>query len=138
MTGLLFVYGTLLEPDNSFANYLHQNSTYVSAGKIKGALYDIGEYPGAVITGNHDGYVYGHLLQLHQPEQNLKTIDDYEGFGPEQEQPNLYLREILSVEVETGIVNAWVYLYNLPINGLPQITDGNYTAYKPQKKSPVS
>lgn len=99
-------------------------------------LYDIGEYPGAVITDNTDGYIYGSIFKLHHSEENLRVIDDYEGYGTEQDQPNLYIRSVALVETNSGAVDAWIYVYNLPTNGLPQITSGNYAEYITQKKSP--
>nr|WP_067053800.1 gamma-glutamylcyclotransferase family protein [Mucilaginibacter sp. L294] len=136
MINLLFVYGTLLQPGNDFAEYLNLNCTYVSPGKIRGLLYDIGEYPGAVITNNTDGYIHGSIFKLLHPKENLRVIDNYEGFGPEQDHPNLYIRSVVSVETDPGFVNAWIYLYNLPVDGLLQITAGNYAEYIEQKKIP--
>jgi gamma-glutamylcyclotransferase (GGCT)/AIG2-like uncharacterized protein YtfP len=46
MTNLLFVYGTLLQRGNPFAIILKKIALTLIAGKIKGCLYDIGEYPG--------------------------------------------------------------------------------------------
>ena len=126
MQNLLFVYGTLLQPGNNFADYLKQNCTYLSPGKIKAVLYDIGEYPGAVIANNTDSYIHGSIFKLLHPKENLRVIDDYEGFGPEQNKPNLYIRMVVPVETDPGIVNTWIYLYNLPVDGLQQITSGNY------------
>ena len=137
MTDLLFVYGTLLQNDNPFAAYLSKNSAYISAGKIKGSLYDIGEYPGLIITGNNRGYVYGSIYRLLHPTKNLKIIDEYEGVGPDQEQPNLYTRQIVQIQNEAGVIDAWVYLYNLPVDGLPIISSGNYIEYLIQKNPPV-
>lgn len=136
MIDILFVYGTLLQPGNPFADYLSQNCSYVSSGKIKGVLYDIGDYPGAVINNNADGYIHGDIYKLHHPEQNLKVIDYYEGFGPEQDQPNLYIRTLTSIETGKGFIDAWMYLYNLPVDGLLLIRSGNYAEYIKQKKSP--
>jgi gamma-glutamylcyclotransferase (GGCT)/AIG2-like uncharacterized protein YtfP len=136
MNNLLFVYGTLLQPGNDFADYLKRNCTCLFTGKLKGLLYDIGEYPGAIISNNTEGYIHGGIFKLHHPVENLRMIDDYEGYGPEQELPNLYIRSITSIETDKGFVNAWVYLYNLPVDGLPQIKSGNYAEYVRQKKSP--
>ncbi|MET3980340.1 gamma-glutamylcyclotransferase (GGCT)/AIG2-like uncharacterized protein YtfP [Mucilaginibacter sp. UYP25] len=133
MTHLLFVYGTLLQPGNPFANYLKQNCKYASMGKIKGVLYDTGEYPGLIIGAEAQSFVHGSIYKLHHPERNLKVIDDYEGVGPGQEQPNLYIRKIQSIETQNGAVDAWVYLYNLSVNGLPIIAPGNYTEYIAKK-----
>jgi gamma-glutamylcyclotransferase (GGCT)/AIG2-like uncharacterized protein YtfP len=56
----------------------------------------------------------------------LKLLDDYEGFGDEQEQPNLFVRRIIEVETGNELVKCEVYLYNLNVDGLREIEDGNY------------
>ncbi len=125
---LLFVYGSLLDAGNEFAAYLSHNATLYNAGKIKGRLYDIDEYPGAIIDAN--GYpIQGSILSLNDPEENLKILDDYEGFGNNQEQPNLFIRKLLPVETINGLITCWVYLYNLPVEGLEEITAGDYLEY---------
>ena len=130
---LLFVYGSLLDAGNEFAAHLSRNSTPYSTGNIKGRLYDIGEYPGTVIDAN--GYpIQGSILSLNNPDKNLKILDDYEGFGDEQEKPNLFIRQLLPVETESGNINCWVYLYNLPVEGLHEIKSGDYLAYILKKK----
>jgi gamma-glutamylcyclotransferase (GGCT)/AIG2-like uncharacterized protein YtfP len=136
MTDLLFVYGTLLQPGNEFADYLNQHCTYITSGKIRGILYDSGQYPGLVIPEGIHNLIHGSIFKLRHPEQNLKVIDDYEGFGPGQEQPNLFVRITKPVETNNDIIEAWVYLYNLSIADLPQITSGNYSEYIKAKKSP--
>jgi gamma-glutamylcyclotransferase (GGCT)/AIG2-like uncharacterized protein YtfP len=137
MIDFLFVYGTLLQPGNGFADYLNQHCTYITPGKIRGILYDIGEYPGLVIPGDVEQYIYGSVFKLCHPEENLRVIDDYEGFGPGQEQPNLFVRVIKPVETNNDIIEAWVYLYNLPVADLPQITSGSYSEYIGKKNPPV-
>ena len=121
----LFVYGTLLEDGNKFAAYLKVNSRFYSHGKLKGKLYNIGEYPGAVITEGGN-YIYGSILQLNNSEKTLSVLDDYEGFGDDQPQPNEFMRILAEVEADTVTLTCWVYVYNWPITGLPQITSGNY------------
>jgi gamma-glutamylcyclotransferase (GGCT)/AIG2-like uncharacterized protein YtfP len=129
---LLFVYGSLLNADNEFGSYLNNTSTLIGTGKFKGRLYNIGEYPGAVID-NENGYpITGSICKLNNPKA-LAILDDYEGFGPEQEQPNLFIRELLPVETLDGIINCWVYLYNLEISGLIEIKSGDYKTYLKQK-----
>ncbi|MES2374989.1 MAG: gamma-glutamylcyclotransferase family protein [Bacteroidota bacterium] len=129
---LLFVYGSLLDTDNEFGRYLNDNSTLFGAGKFNGRLYDIGEYPGAII-GNENSYpIYGSVCKLKNPEV-LTALDDYEGFGPDQEQPNLFIRELLPIETSDGTTNCWVYLYNLEVDGFVEITSGDYKTYLKQK-----
>jgi gamma-glutamylcyclotransferase (GGCT)/AIG2-like uncharacterized protein YtfP len=124
MNNLLFIYGTLLNEDNEYALYLKNNSRFYSTGKLKAKLYDIGEYPGAVLAdGDH---IYGSILEINDPEKVLPIIDDYEGFGTDQPQPNEFIRVLTKIETGSGFVNCWVYLYNLPVTGLPQIHSGRY------------
>ena len=124
MNNLLFIYGTLLNEDNEYALYLKNNSRFYSTGKLKGKLYDIGEYPGAVLSdGDH---IYGSILEINDPEKVLSIIDDYEGFGDNQLQPNEFIRVLTKIETGSGFVNCWVYLYNLPVTGLLQINSGRY------------
>ena len=126
----LFVYGTLLNAENEFAIYIKNNCSFYANGKFKGRLYDIGEYPGAIADNQYEGYVYGDIFMMTDAVPALKLIDDYEGFGPEQEQPNLFVRETIEVESERGIINCWCYLYNLPVDGLKLIESGDYWNYK--------
>jgi gamma-glutamylcyclotransferase (GGCT)/AIG2-like uncharacterized protein YtfP len=130
----LFVYGTLLQNDNQFAMYLNRHCNFITPGRIKGLLYDIGEYPGLVINTNAQ-YVSGSIYQVNNAEV-LTEIDRYEGVGADEEQPNLYLRVSHPIETADGPINAWVYVYNLPVAGLPQIYSGDYIEYLKQKKSP--
>ncbi|TSJ39413.1 gamma-glutamylcyclotransferase [Mucilaginibacter corticis] len=126
---LLFVYGSLLSADNEFANYLSQNATFYGDGKFKGRLYDMGKYPGAVLSNDQAYDISGSIVRLKNLEQVLKVLDDYEGFGEDQEQPNLFIRDLLPVITSDEPVNCWVYLYNLSVNGLMEIKSGNYINY---------
>jgi len=122
----LFVYGTLLDKQNEFGAYLNDNCTFYADGKMQGKLYDLGEYPGAVITDEKDKFIYGKIYQLNNTEKTLEILDDYEGFGPKQEQPNLFVRELTDIEISPGKIICWVYLYNLSIDGFKLIDSGIY------------
>jgi len=126
---LLFVYGSLLSADNEFANYLSNNADFYGNGKFKGKLYDIGEYPGAILSDDDAYNISGSIYKLNNPMQTLKVLDDYEGFGDGQEQPDLFVRQLLSVETITGTISCWVYLYNLSANDFIEIRSGDYIKY---------
>ncbi len=96
MNNLLFVYGTLLNENNEYAVYLKNHSRFHSYGKIKGKLYDIGEYPGAILLPKGEDYIYGSILELDHPEDIFPVIDDYEGYGKAQSIPNEFIRVIAS------------------------------------------
>jgi gamma-glutamylcyclotransferase (GGCT)/AIG2-like uncharacterized protein YtfP len=126
MNNLLFVYGTLLNENNEYAAYLKNHSRLFSNGKIKGKLYDIGEYPGAILLPKGEDYIYGSILELDHPEYIFPVIDDYEGYGNDQPLPNEFIRITVSVEAPSATINCWVYVYNLPIEGLKPIKNGRY------------
>ena len=122
----LFVYGTLLDERNKFAAYVQENCNFYKHAKFSGRLYDIGEYPGAILDTEDNGFVYGSIYVMSDPAQTLKILDDYEGFGEDLPQPNEFIRNLLAVETKDERVNCWVYLYNLPVNGFRQIISGDY------------
>ena len=124
----LFIYGTLMNVENEYAAFLKSNSTFYAEGKLKGKLYDIGEYPGATPSMKKNEFVYGSVMQLNDEEAVLPIVDEYEGFGTGQLQPNEFIRVLTDVETAAGIINCWTYLYNLPVDNLPQIVSGRYFA----------
>lgn len=124
----LFVYGTLLSTDNEFAKYLNNNATLVSKGFITGQLYDIGEYPGAVVNETEGYPIHGSVCKLNNANA-LVVLDNYEGYGADQDQPNLFIRDLLPVDTAEGEINCWVYLYNLSVDGLTEIKSGDYKSY---------
>lgn len=126
MNNLLFVYGTLLNKDNEYAIYLKSNSKFYAEGRLKGRLYDAGEYPGAVLSSGSDDDIDGVILQLNNSGAVLSVLDDYEGFGPEHPYPNEFIRVSTDIETGAGAVTCWVYLYNLPVTGLLWLKNGRH------------
>jgi gamma-glutamylcyclotransferase (GGCT)/AIG2-like uncharacterized protein YtfP len=122
----LFVYGTLLNKNNSFGAFFMSNSSFVGNGEFSGKLFDIGEYPGAIVAGEGKCRVYGRIFKMKVPEKALEILDDYEGFGEGQPQPNLFKRVLVNVKTDDKTLPCWIYLYNLPVDGLPQIVSGRY------------
>ena len=123
---LLFVYGSLLDSTNEFGSYLQSNSVFIGKGKLRGRLYNLGSYPGAIADPTSGSFISGSLVRIKKPSKTLKVIDDYEGFGDKQEQPNLFIRSVQTIETENGPLRCWVYLYNLPVEGYEQIISGVY------------
>lgn len=122
----LFIYGSLLNAANEFGAYLRKCSTNYCKGSFKGVLYDMGEYPGAVDDMLSNKKVWGKIRLLNSPGEALKIIDSYEGFGPGEQHPNLFIRKLIPIQTNQGIVECWVYLYNLSITGFKQIVSGRY------------
>ena len=125
---LLFVYGSLLDGDNEFGHYLMRNADFVGPAHFKGRLYDCGEYPGALADNN--GYdIKGSAYRLREATTALTVFDDYEGFGVDQEQPNLFIRKLITVTCKDQPVECWIYLYNLSVEGFTEIPSGDYIDY---------
>lgn len=123
----LFVYGTLLDSQNEFGAYLNANCTFYADGKFKGRLYDMGDYPGATIDEKGNNYVHGKIYRVNNAKPLFKQLDYYEGYGPDEAQPNLFVRELVLVETTDTIVECWVYVYNLPVDGFRLIESGVYS-----------
>ena len=122
----LFIYGTLRQADNEFGAYLRQHSRHYASGYFNGRLFDMGEYPGAIHIPDSKQKVFGEIMALDNPAKVLRLIDQYEGYGPGERQPYLYVRQIVSVTTDKGIIDCWVYLYNLPLDGFKEIINGKY------------
>ena len=115
MIDLLFVYGTLRDERNNYGAFLHQNSVLFGKAKLRASLFDLGEYPGAVINPDGTDEIQGILVKMDDPEKVIGVLDIYEGFGIDQPQPNEFVRILTEVETVQGLVLCWVYVYNLPV-----------------------
>ncbi|WP_256012784.1 gamma-glutamylcyclotransferase family protein [Desertivirga xinjiangensis] len=134
---LLFIYGTLLQVGNEFAEYLRANSTVISRGKFKGRLYDLGSYPAAVYDKRTNAYVYGTIVKMEKVDEVLKHLDYYEGIGQTYCE---YERVLIEVESEGAgdlvkALSCWVYMFKLSERGLKLISGGDYLEYKNGSKN---
>jgi gamma-glutamylcyclotransferase (GGCT)/AIG2-like uncharacterized protein YtfP len=127
-TALLFVYGTLREgADHSILRLLRKGSKRIGPARMRGHLYEVDGYPGAVWSETADEQVIGELYQLRQADSLLATLDDYEEAGENYPQPREYRRCQVTVELEDKTKEvAWCYLYNRPTAGLQRIPSGDW------------
>ena len=134
----LFVYGSLMSGFKSPAyEYISRFFNLVGKGKVKGKLYDMGEYPAAIPT-NDDGFIQGELYQIKNEAEfswAIGQLDDYEGVTPEPGEEQLYRRELASILIEEKIVTAWIYWYNGSIAGKPVIASGDVLSWRAKKES---
>ena len=129
-TRYLFVYGTLRRACKTHALLLRGGKVaYHGHGCIRGRMYEVDGYPGAVETGTPGDIILGEAYRLHAGPRVLKAIDRYEECGPGFPQPQEFVRKILPVQLDRGgCIHAWVYLYNRDISGLRRIPSGDYLA----------
>ena len=125
----IFVYGTLRKDSkNKMYHILARHADFVGVGTFMGKLYKIGEYPGTVPSDNPDDVVKGEVYALRDPNRVLKVLDDYEGCGQDDPSPTEFRRERVLISLENGEkINAWIYIYNRPTDGLKVIPSGDYS-----------
>ena len=128
----LFVYGTLLKGlGHPMAKKLQRESDFLGKGFFWGKIFDLGEYPAAVLADMGEARVIGEIYCLHQPEKTLRWLDAYEGTGEGELAPWEYERKVVSVFLhkEGRWVDCWVYLYALAYDQLFSIPGGDYYSY---------
>jgi gamma-glutamylcyclotransferase (GGCT)/AIG2-like uncharacterized protein YtfP len=132
----LFVYGSLRSGFQQHAyQYLSKYFGLIGPSKVKGKLYDMGEYPVAVPT-NEESFIIGELYAINNTEEfsyAIAQLDDYEGLFPEEGQTALFKRENATVYCNNQQSTAWVYWFNGNVTGLPEITSGDVLEYMQQK-----
>lgn len=106
----LFVYGTLRRGYSLHEHLAEGSSRFVGRGRIKGRLYDLGEYPGAIPVDAPGEEIAGELYQLGDPERQLPKLDELEEFDPAKPEQSLFVRRLADVDLDNGQrVKAWVY-----------------------------
>ncbi len=128
MQDRLFVYGTLMRGfDHPMAQLLSRSADFIGEARCQGRLYLVKHYPGLVLSDDPNDVVFGELYRLHQPRELLHEFDMYEACGEGFAAPTEYIRQMLRVTREGHTVDeAWTYVYNWPVTGLPRIASGRF------------
>lgn len=133
----LFVYGSLRSGFHSAAyEYISRFFTFTGEAKVKGVLYDMGEYPAAVPTVE-DKFIVGELYSITNEAEfswAIGQLDDYEGVAAEDDEEKLYYRDLADILINDSITRAWMYWYNGDVSGRPQIESGDVLQYIRDKK----
>ena len=133
----LFVYGSLRSGFRSpVYEYISRFFTFAGEAKVKGKLYDMGEYPAAVPV-NEELFILGELYTIKNEQEfswAIGQLDDYEGVNVEADEERLYERKITEVYINDQVVPAWVYWYSGDVSGKPKIASGDILEYLKNKK----
>jgi gamma-glutamylcyclotransferase (GGCT)/AIG2-like uncharacterized protein YtfP len=122
----LFIYGTLLKDINSkMSLYLNENADFYNKGYFIGKLYNIGKYPGAIVSDDYKDKVHGNIFKLNNVDI-FSILDDYEGVGNNFSYPNEYVRKKIKVYTDNEELDSWIYLYNYSVEYLYMIESGDY------------
>lgn len=130
----LFVYGSLRSGFHHPAyDYITKYFNFVANAKVKGLLYDLGEYPAAAPSGD-EVFIIGELYKFKDDTEfnwAIAQLDDYEGLNTEAGETPLFRREITTayhsdIPEET---QAWMYWFNGDITGKPLVASGDVLEY---------
>ena len=133
----LFVYGSLRSGFQHAAyQYISRYFHLIGDAKVKGKLYDMGEYPVALPT-TEEKFIIGELYAITNAGEfayAIGQLDDYEGIYTEAGETALYKREPVTVYCNGQQSSAWIYWFNgSSTAGLPEITSGDVLLYLQQK-----
>lgn len=136
---LLFVYGTLRQAfRHPMSEVLASFSVAAGDGHIYGDLYDLGSFPGVVLSTNCQNCVFGELRAINpdQVETAWQALDDYEECTPTFPGPHLYERRNVRVTLADGTeVEAWAYILQTLHPGAIAIPGGDYLEWCQTAKS---
>lgn len=125
---LLFVYGTLMRGfDHPMARLLAGHADFLGEATCRGRLFLIKHYPGLMLSDAGGDLVHGELFRMRVPDELLRELDMYEACGEGFPEPTEYRRELIDVMLAGGATQqAWTYVYNWPVTGLPRIESGRF------------
>jgi gamma-glutamylcyclotransferase (GGCT)/AIG2-like uncharacterized protein YtfP len=128
MKQYLFAYGTLVDrhAPRALAATLKRLKP-VGKGFIFARLYDLGDYPGAVLDPNGRHKVFGLIYELPRDEKALERLDAYEEFDPRHPAASLFVRKRAAINrPNQPPLTGWVCEYNRDVNSSPLIKSGHY------------
>jgi gamma-glutamylcyclotransferase (GGCT)/AIG2-like uncharacterized protein YtfP len=134
----LFVYGTLRSGFRSEAyQYISRHFQLVGDARVRGMLFDMGNYPAAVPTTD-ERFIVGELYEINNPAEFswvIGQLDDYEGVATEDDEVQLYQRELADVDCGGKNFRAWIYWFKGDVREKPLIESGDVLEYH-RKKQP--
>ncbi len=106
----------------------------VGQGFVRGRLYDLGEYPGAVLTRSGP-FIRGLVFELPDEPGILERLDAYEEFDKSHPKASLFVRKRRVVSLRDGKkIECWIYAYNRPPGSATPLPDGDYSKLKGQNR----
>ena len=127
-SGDLFVfYGLLKQGASGMPAHidLEAAGAFLGPCRFKGRMVDLGGFPGVV-----DGDALCHGVRYRLDDTDLvMALDDFEDVDPSDPEASLYRRErrpLLNDAAAATGETAWIYLYNQPLDGAPEILSGDW------------
>lgn len=120
----VFVYGTLRAGGSNDIRRFSPQPAFVGPGRLRGTLYDLGAYPGAVLAG--EGELVGEVYRIEPAlELALDRLEEVREDGTGE-----YLKRECAVAVQgVGVVACLVYeIHPSRIAGTPVLPHGDWLA----------
>lgn len=139
----LLLYGSLSrqEPKHNELG-LDKSLEFVGLREVSGSLYDLGEYPG-IILGR--GVVLAELFKI-RDMSILSRLDEYEEYDDANPANSLFRRTTVQMARYRSrlanrvrgnpMIDAWVYIYNRPIDGKERIEGRSWQEHKLNRQEP--
>lgn len=128
----LFVYGSLRSGFKSDAySYISNFFNLVGIGKVHGKLFDMGKYPAAKPSSDAH-LITGELYHIKNEDDfswAIGQLDVYEGVCVEEDEMQLYYRDITEVQIGVSKVPAWIYWFNGNVENRRFIESGDLLEY---------
>lgn len=128
----LFLYGTLLPSaaPKEIAGIVKRFRRLGSA-RVRGKLYDFGDYPGAVLDNTARTVVHGELVELPPDDNVLEALDQYEEFDRLNPRKSLFVRKKTTIRLANGSTcEGWIYVYNKRPGKARVVRGGDYLRSK--------
>jgi gamma-glutamylcyclotransferase (GGCT)/AIG2-like uncharacterized protein YtfP len=113
----LFIYGSL-HPDRAPAAIAAtaKRLRHFGSATVQGRVYDLGEYPGLILSEDSSECVRGEVFLLPEGPEGLEMLarlDAYEDYRPQDPKNSLFLRQMTMATVDDGRRRpCWVYTYH--------------------------
>jgi len=131
MSEYLFAYGTLragLAPPE-MADAVGQ-LRFIGPARVRGRLYDLGQYPGAALDEAAASFISGEVFELPRGSNLLNLLDAYEGFDAADHQASLFIRTKTRAALFDGSqLECWIYVYNRIPAAASFIASGDYAEW---------
>lgn len=128
MSESVFIYGTLL-PGAAPREIAHAAAqlSFAGEGFVRGRLYHLGHYPGAVLDAAGEGRIFGAIFKLPEDPAVLSALDAYEEFEPARPDVSQFVRMRTMVSLDAGgELECWIYVYNRPVGPEAIIKSGKW------------
>ncbi len=130
----LFVYGTLMSWAKGALGLnerkrLSREARSLGPATLRGRLYELGQYPGLIISNVDEDVVHGEVFELFRPAVTLQWLDHYEGVRCERGELDDYRRETVEVTLaDSAVVKVSVYVYRRSLRRARYLPSGVWQA----------